>query len=119
MFLKFFWTISRFKQLKEQEARKKQQKEAEKAKQISLTKEAIKGDTDTKVNLEKADSDSDSIKSLNGNVTSSDSNQAENTSMEYNIEKVGSHQCLLIVSFWVGIYKFSIILAFSLQASLP
>lgn len=87
----------RFKQLKEQEARKKQQKEAEKAKQISLTKEAIKGDTDTKVDLEKADSDSDSdsIKSLNGNVTSSDSNQAENTSMEYNssIEKEKAATC--------------------------
>ncbi|CAH1433877.1 unnamed protein product [Lactuca virosa] len=64
----------RFKQLKEQEARKKQQKEAEKAKQISLTKEAIKGDTDTEVDHENPDSDSDS-------------NQAEKISipkMEYN-----------------------------------
>lgn len=73
----------RFKQLKEQEAkRKQQQKEAEKAKEISLTNEAIKGDT--KVDFEH---DSNSIKSLNGDPSSSSSNQPEKTptpKMDYN-----------------------------------
>lgn len=71
----------RFKQLKEEEAKRKQQKEAEKVKEISLTNEVVKGDT--KVNHEKLDSDFDSA---NGNASHLDSNQEEKTSiprMEY------------------------------------
>ncbi|KAK1415792.1 hypothetical protein QVD17_31579 [Tagetes erecta] len=62
----------RFKQLKEQEARRKQQKEAEKAKEISLTNEAVKGDI--KVEHERQ---ADSTISVNGNPSSSDSSQVD------------------------------------------
>lgn len=57
----------RFKQLKEQEARRKQQREAEKAKEI-------KGDMKVDHEL-----DTDSMKSLNGDPSSSGSNQVEKT----------------------------------------
>lgn len=65
--------ISRFKQLKEQEAKRKQQKEVEKAKEISLT------NGDVKVDLE---ADVDSMKSVSGDPSSSlDSYQVETTSI--------------------------------------
>ncbi|KAM0003577.1 hypothetical protein Hdeb2414_s0276g00854291 [Helianthus debilis subsp. tardiflorus] len=65
---------SRFKQLKEQEARRKQQKEAEKAKEASLTNEAVRGDV--KVDHELKD---DSVNSVNGDPSSSDSSQVDKT----------------------------------------
>nr|XP_043613102.1 ALBINO3-like protein 1, chloroplastic [Erigeron canadensis] len=56
----------RFKQLKEQEARRKQKKLAEQAQDISLTNEVVRGDT-------KVD------QSLNGDPSSSNYNQVEKT----------------------------------------
>lgn len=62
----------RFKQLKEQEAKKRQQKEAEKAKDISLKNEDVKVDHELDVDI---------AKSVNGDASSSDSNQVEKTLM--------------------------------------
>lgn len=62
----------RFKQLKEEEARRKQQKEAEKTKEISLKNEAERGDMKVDHQL-----DTNSTKSLNGDPSSSDSNKFE------------------------------------------
>ncbi|KAI7727310.1 hypothetical protein M8C21_027582 [Ambrosia artemisiifolia] len=63
----------RFKQLKEQEARRKQQKEAEKAKEASLANEAVKGDIKVDIELK-----ADSLNSAsNGSPSSSDSSQVD------------------------------------------
>lgn len=62
----------RFKQLKEEEARRKQQKEAEKTKEISLKNEAERGDMKVEHQL-----DTNSTKSLNGDPSSSNSNKFE------------------------------------------
>ncbi|KAI3817498.1 hypothetical protein L1987_11290 [Smallanthus sonchifolius] len=64
----------RFKQLKEQEARRKKQKEAEKAKEISLKNEAVR--RDIKVDHEL---NADSMNSVNGDSSSSDSSQVDKT----------------------------------------
>ncbi|KAF5793646.1 putative membrane insertase YidC/ALB3/OXA1/COX18, membrane insertase YidC/Oxa1 [Helianthus annuus] len=64
----------RFKQLKEQEARRKQQKEAEKAKEASLTNEAVRGDVKVDHELK-----ADSMNSVNGDPSSSDSSQVDKT----------------------------------------
>ncbi|KAL8218879.1 hypothetical protein R6Q57_022252 [Mikania cordata] len=65
----------RFKQLKEQEARRKQQKEAEKAKKISLPNEAVKRDVKSDHELEAG-----SVNSVNGDP-SSDSSQVDKKSI--------------------------------------
>ncbi|KAK9063492.1 hypothetical protein SSX86_017362 [Deinandra increscens subsp. villosa] len=62
----------RFKQLKEQEAKRKQQKEAEKGKEITLTNEAVRGDIQVDHELQ-----TNSIDSVNGDSSSSDSSQVD------------------------------------------
>ncbi|XP_076943429.1 ALBINO3-like protein 1, chloroplastic [Bidens hawaiensis] len=64
----------RFKQLKEQEAKRKQQKAAEEAKKISLTNEAVSEDIKVDHKL-----DADSVNHVNGDPSSSDSSQLDKT----------------------------------------